>query len=73
MPRERCEASTARIEHVANMVDQYRTFRRDEADAERARTLDDVIIPGFLQTADYTAEIWRGGHSRGESARNCTR
>ena len=40
------KASMARIEHGANMVEQYRTFWRAEADAERARTLDTVIIPG---------------------------
>jgi hypothetical protein len=58
--RAAAKASMARIEHVATMVEQYRTFRRDEADAERARTLDTVIVPGYLQTADYAAEIWRG-------------
>src|SRR5882672_1845936 len=59
--RAAAKASMARIEHVANMVEQYRTFRRDEADAQRARTLDAVVIPGFLQTADYAAEVWRSG------------
>ncbi|HEV8555207.1 MAG TPA: Scr1 family TA system antitoxin-like transcriptional regulator [Actinophytocola sp.] len=60
--RAAAKASMARLEHGANMVEQYRTFRRDEADAERVRTLDNVIIPGFLQTPAYAAEIWRGSH-----------
>lgn len=55
------KASTARIEHAEDMVGQYRALRRDEADAERVRTLDPMIIPGFLQTAEYAAEVWRRG------------
>lgn len=57
---EAAKASTTRIEHVADMPAKYRAFRRDEMEASRERTLDTVIIPGLLQTADYAAAIRQG-------------
>jgi hypothetical protein len=36
----------------------------DECEAVRERTLDTVIVPGMLQTADYAAEIHRAARSR---------
>jgi hypothetical protein len=62
------KASLIRVEHAADMPEQYRALRRDEADAVLARTLDTVIIPGYLQTPDYAKEIWRGSRRLNRSA-----
>lgn len=66
--RAAAKASMARIEHAADMPERYRALRRDEADAKLARTLDTVIVPGYLQTADYAAEVWRGARRLTRSA-----
>lgn len=58
--RQSAKSDTARIEHVDEMPEKYRAFRRDEADAVRERTLDTVVVPGLLQTPEYAAEIWQG-------------
>ncbi len=47
------------IEHADDLPTQYRRFRLDEAEALREQTLDTVILPGILQTPEYTMELSR--------------
>lgn len=54
---EVADAATAAIEHAEDLPPKYRRFRLDESEAIRERTLDTVIIPGLLQTADYILAI----------------
>jgi transcriptional regulator with XRE-family HTH domain len=58
--RSAAKVSTSLLEHAADMPEKYRAFRIDEADAVVERTLDTVIIPAQLQTAEYAADVWRG-------------
>lgn len=61
---EIADGDTAVIEHAGDMPANYRRFRMDECEAVRERTLDTVIVPGMLQTADYAAEIHRAARVR---------
>jgi Domain of unknown function (DUF5753)/Helix-turn-helix domain len=57
---EIADAGTATIEHAEDLPVKYRRFRMDEGEASRERTLDTVIVPGMLQTADYASAISYG-------------
>ncbi|WP_158850838.1 helix-turn-helix domain-containing protein [Saccharothrix deserti] len=46
-----------RVEHTVDMSPKYRAFLRSEADAVSARTLQQTVIPGLLQTARYATAI----------------
>lgn len=61
---EIADGDTAVIEHAGDMSANYRRFRMDECEAVRERTLDTVIVPGMLQTADYAAAIHRAARAR---------
>ncbi|WP_447003227.1 helix-turn-helix domain-containing protein [Saccharothrix isguenensis] len=45
------------VEHTVDMSPKYRAFLRSEADAVSARTLQQTVIPGLLQTARYATAI----------------
>lgn len=62
MAKERHQAAsvaTASIEHARDMPAKYKSFRMDEAEATRSRTLDQSLFPGLLQTARYAEECSR--------------
>ena len=61
---EIADGDTAVIEHAGDLPANYRRFRMDECEAVRERTLDTVIVPGMLQTADYAAAIHRAARPR---------
>jgi hypothetical protein len=54
------DADTTVIEHAQDLPMRYRRFRMDEADAVLERTIDTVIMPGMLQTAEYAYAISHG-------------
>src|SRR5882724_978765 len=62
--REIADSDPAIIAHAGDLPVRYRRFRMDECEAVRERTLDTVIVPGMLQTADYAAEINRAARTR---------
>lgn len=45
------------IEHAASLPKSYLRFRRDETEAVTERSVDAVLIPGMLQTAEYAAAL----------------
>lgn len=47
----------AKIELTTDMSPKYRAFLRSETDAESARTLQQTVIPGLLQTHRYATAI----------------
>jgi len=61
---EIADSDPAIIAHAGDLPVRYRRFRMDECEAVRERTLDTVIMPGMLQTADYAAEINRAARTR---------
>ncbi|HEY3608711.1 MAG TPA: helix-turn-helix transcriptional regulator [Pseudonocardiaceae bacterium] len=61
---EIADSDPAIIAHAGDLPVRYRRFRMDECEAIRERTLDTVIVPGMLQTADYAAEINRAARTR---------
>jgi hypothetical protein len=61
---EMADSDPAIIAHAGDLPVRYRRFRMDECEAIRERTLDTVIVPGMLQTADYAAEIYRAARTR---------
>jgi transcriptional regulator with XRE-family HTH domain len=61
---EIADSDPAMIAHAGDLPVRYRRFRMDECEAIRERTLDTVIVPGMLQTADYAAEINRAARTR---------
>jgi transcriptional regulator with XRE-family HTH domain len=61
---EMADSDPAIIAHAGDLPVRYRRFRMDECEAIRERTLDTVIVPGMLQTADYAAEINRAARTR---------
>jgi transcriptional regulator with XRE-family HTH domain len=61
---EIADSDPAIIAHAGDLPVRYRRFRMDECEAVRERTLDTVIVPGMLQTADYAAEINRAARTR---------
>jgi transcriptional regulator with XRE-family HTH domain len=46
-----------RVEQTVDMSPKYRAFLRSEADAVSARTLQQTVVPGLLQTARYATAI----------------
>jgi hypothetical protein len=61
---EIADSDPAIIAHAGDLPVRYRRFRMDECEAIRERTLDTVIVPGMLQTAEYAAEINRAARTR---------
>ncbi|WP_367133622.1 DUF5753 domain-containing protein [Saccharothrix sp. HUAS TT1] len=57
---EVADDEAAPIEHAALLPKSYLRFRRDEAEAVTERSVDVVLIPGMLQTADYAAALALG-------------
>lgn len=47
------------IQHAEELPAKYRRFRMDESEATVERTLDTVVFPGLLTTADYPTIISR--------------
>lgn len=48
------------IEHAEDLPVKYRRFRMDENEAVSERTLDMVVVPGLLQTTDYSKAVSAG-------------
>lgn len=55
---EIADSDTTIIEFAEDLPVRYMRFRMDETEAVHERTLDMVIVPGMLQTADYAAALW---------------
>ncbi len=57
------------IEHAEDLPVKYRRFRLDENEAVSERTLDMIVVPGLLQTHEYSKAMSAGCASVGQVAR----
>ncbi|XVS64617.1 DUF5753 domain-containing protein [Actinosynnema sp. CA-299493] len=57
---EVADDEAAPIEHAALLPKSYLRFRRDETEAVTERSVDVVLIPGMLQTAEYAGALAMG-------------
>jgi transcriptional regulator with XRE-family HTH domain len=57
---EVADADTATMEQAEDLPAKYRRFRLDESEAELSKSFDTVVIPGMLQTSEYTSALAHG-------------
>jgi transcriptional regulator with XRE-family HTH domain len=69
---EIADATSVTIEHASDLPTTYMRFRMDESEANLARNLDTMIVPGLLQTPEYAEALslanrprWKSGWSAG--------
>lgn len=51
-----------RLEHSSTSPAKYRAYMRAEADADSVRSLATDVVPGLLQTSDYSVAVHEAAH-----------
>jgi transcriptional regulator with XRE-family HTH domain len=54
---EDARQDSVRVEYSSAMPPKYMAFLRAEAEAASVRTLEQTVVPGLLQTPDYTKSV----------------